>query len=74
MVAGQRVEGADGALQLVGGILGGEFEVEGLAFHAPEPAEAPGGGAHLLDGFLFDGVAGGNAPEVVLEDLLEAVV
>lgn len=74
MVVGQGVEGIDGALQLVGRVLGGDFEVEGPALHAPEPAEAPGGGAHLLDGLVLDRIARADAPDVALEHVLEAVV
>jgi hypothetical protein len=74
MVAGQGVEGVDGAFQLVGRVLGGELEVEGLALHAPQAAQAPGGGAHLLDGFVLDRVAGTDTPDMALEHFLESVV
>jgi hypothetical protein len=71
-VAGQRVEGSDDALQVVGRTLGGDLEVEGLALYGPEAADAPGGGTHILDGGLLDGVARGDALDVLAKQVFKA--
>ncbi len=72
ILAGQRAAGVEQALEVVGRGLGGEFEVDGLAFDCPQAIETPGGGADFLDGGLLDGVARGEAQHVLADQLLEA--
>jgi len=46
--AGQSAAGMGQALEVVGGRLGGEFDVDGFALDGPEAVETPGGGADFL--------------------------
>jgi hypothetical protein len=72
ILAGHDVAGMDQALEVVGGRLGGEFEVDGFAFDGPEAVETPGGGADFLDCVLLDGVARGDAQHVLADQFLQA--
>ena len=68
--AGQGAAGPGQALEVVGGRLGGEFEVDRFALDGPEAVETPGGGADFLDGGLLDGVARGDAQGVLADQFL----
>ena len=57
---------------IVGGRLGGKFEVDGFAFDDPETVETPSGGADFLDRVLLDGVAAGDAQHVLADQFPEA--
>ena len=70
--SGQRAAGVEQALEVVGGRLGGEFEVDGLAFDGPQAVETPSGGADFLDRGLLDGVARGDALHELADQFLEA--
>jgi hypothetical protein len=72
ILAGQVSAGMDQALEVVGGRLGGEFEVDGFAFDGAEAVETPGGGADFLDCGLLDGVARGDAQHVLADEFVEA--
>ncbi|MDP2999593.1 MAG: hypothetical protein Q8N47_19035, partial [Bryobacterales bacterium] len=73
ILAGQRSAGMEQALEVVGRGLGGEFEVDSLAFDGPEAVETPSGGADFLDRGLLDGVARGDAVHVLADQFLEAL-
>jgi hypothetical protein len=73
ILAGQRATGVEQALEVVGGRLGGEFEVDGLALDGPQAVETLGGGADLLDRGRLDGVARRDAQHVLADQFLEAL-
>jgi hypothetical protein len=73
ILAGQCAAGMEEALEVVGGRLGGEFEVDGFALDGPQAVETPGGGADFLDRGQLDGVARGDAQHVLADQFLEAL-
>jgi hypothetical protein len=73
ILAGQRAAGMEEALEVVGGRLVGEFEVDGFTLEGPEAVETPGGGADFLDRGVFDGVARGDVQHVLADQFLEAL-
>ena len=72
IIARQSAAGLGQAPEIVGGRLGGEFEVDGFAFDGPEAVETPGGGADFLDCVLLDDVARGDRQHLLADQFLEA--